>query len=71
MCDGCPLQTIADVWPGAWTRVEIFHPKKGEDVVQVSVVTYGQDPVVAIGKTCREAVAALLRMMDSRRNDNR
>ena len=70
MCDGCPLQTIADVWPGASTHVQIFHPKEGRDVVQVSVVVDGQDPIVADGETCRAAVAELLRMMDEKRFGN-
>ena len=68
MCDGCPLQCLADVFPKSSTHVNIWHGQDGQpDVVQVSIVRYDIDDLVATAPTCREAVAELLRLMDEKR----
>lgn len=70
MCDGCPLQTLADVHPHTCTRVTIWHEREGQpDRVQVAVIRDGNDSLDGSGETCREAVADLLQQMDARLAD--
>jgi hypothetical protein len=67
MCEGCPLQTLADHFPKAMTRVVIWHEREGKpDMVQVSIVRDSADDLVVTAPTCREAVAELLREMNQR-----
>ena len=68
MCDGCPLQTLADFFPDATTELRIWHGKGVEpDNVMLSVTHQGEQFAVVAGE-CREAVAKLMREMDAKRN---
>jgi len=67
MCDGCPLQTLADFYRNAKTELRIWHGAAGEpDNVLLSVTRDGEQIAVRDG-TCRGAVAKLLQEMDAKR----
>lgn len=67
MCDGCPLQTLADFYRNATTELRIWHGKQDEpDQVLLSVTRDGEQIAVRDG-TCRGAVAKLLQEMDAKR----
>jgi len=67
MCDGCPLQTLADFFPRAETDLKIWHEKAGQcDYVRLSVTHQGEQFAVT-DETCRGAVAKLLAEMDAKR----
>lgn len=70
-CHDCPLQSLADLFPKANTRVTMWHERTGKpDCVQVSVIRDTED-YSADGHTCREAVAKLFAAMDERRTNSR
>jgi hypothetical protein len=64
MCEGCPLQTIADAFPYAQTDLRIWHERGGQPDRVTLTVTHGEEEVSAQGQSCREAVAAVLTQMD-------
>ena len=67
MCDGCPLQTLADYFPNATTELRVWHGANGEpDQVLLSVTRPGEQLAVRDG-TCRGAVAKMLQEMDTKR----
>jgi len=67
MCDGCPLQTLADFHHDCTTELRIWHGRTGEpDVVMLSVTRQGEQLAVRAG-SCREAVKKLLEEMDEKR----
>jgi hypothetical protein len=64
MCNGCPLQSIADTFPGATTELRIWH--QGDDTpdrVLLSVTRHGEQLAVH-DETCRGAVAKMCLEMD-------
>ena len=64
MCEGCPLQTIADAFPYAQTDLRIWHERGGQPDRVTLTVTHGEEEFSAQGQSCREAVAAVLTQMD-------
>ena len=67
MCDGCPLQSLADFFPRATTHLDVWHERTNQpDRVMLSVTHQGEQFAVQ-DETCRGAVAKLLQEMDSRR----
>ena len=67
MCEGCPLQSLADFFPNATTELRIWHGAAGEpDNVLLSVTRDGDQFAVRDG-TCRGAVKKLLQEMDAKR----
>jgi len=67
MCDGCPLQSLADFFQCAETDLHIWH-ERGDvpDRVMLSVTHQGEQFAVR-DETCRGAVKKLLQEMDSKR----
>lgn len=67
MCEGCPLQSLADFFPRAETDLKIWHQRTGQpDHVMLSV-THDGEQFAAKDETCRGAVKKLLQEMDSKR----
>lgn len=66
-CDGCPLQSIADLFPRATTELTIWHEGNGtEDRVMLSVTHAGEQFRVD-DCHCRTAVAKMSAEMDVKR----
>jgi hypothetical protein len=69
MCDGCPLQTLADFFPDATTELRVYHGKSGEvDSVQLSVTPNQGEQFAVTASACREAVGKLLQEMNAKQN---
>ena len=67
MCEGCPLQSLADFFPRATTHLDVWHERTGqEDRVMLSVTHEGEQLAVT-DATCRGAVKKLLQEMDGKR----
>lgn len=67
MCEGCPLQTLADFFRDATTELRIWHGRVGEpDRVMLSVTHQGEQFAVT-DSGCRGAVAKMLEEMDAKR----
>ena len=67
MCDGCPLQSLADFYREATTELRIWHGRTNEpDRVFLSITRPGEQLAVQ-GSSCREVVAKLLQEMDAQR----
>jgi len=67
MCEGCPLQSLADFFSCAETDLHVWHQKANQpDRVMLSVTHDGEQFAVT-DETCRGAVAKLLQEMDSKR----
>jgi hypothetical protein len=65
MCEGCPLQSIADFRALSKTELTIWHERTNQpDRVTLSVTRQGEQ-FTATGCQCREVVATLLTEMDA------
>jgi hypothetical protein len=64
MCDGCPLQAIADAFPKAQTELSIWREKAGTPDRVTLTVTHGAEEFSAQGSSCRDVVAAVLVQID-------
>lgn len=60
MCEGCPLQMIADAFPKSQTELSIWREKAGTPDRVTLTVTHGAEEFSAQGPSCREVVAAVL-----------
>jgi hypothetical protein len=64
MCDGCPLQAIADAFPKAQTELSIWREKAGTPDRVTLTVMHGAEEFSAQGSSCRDVVAAVLVQID-------
>ena len=65
MCEGCPIQTLAELYRGQTTELRIWNEGDGKpSQVMLSVMIPGERFAVH-DSTCRGAVAQMCREMDA------